>query len=58
MMPASYTLETLPEPDDPEIIIRRVPPRRIAAVRYSGFWSEKNIFVTKRCWRPGFTKRA
>jgi len=43
MMPASYTLETLPEPDDPKVMLRQVPARRIAAVRYSGFWSEKNF---------------
>jgi effector-binding domain-containing protein len=42
MMPASYRMETLPIPDDPQVTIRQVPPRRIAAVRYSGFWSEKN----------------
>ena len=42
MMPASYTLETLPEPEDPEITLRPVPAHRMAAVRYSGFWSEKN----------------
>ena len=42
MMPASYTLETLPEPVDPQVTLRQVPARRMAAVRYSGFWSEKN----------------
>jgi effector-binding domain-containing protein len=43
MMPASYTLETLPEPDDPKVTLRQVPARRIAAVCYSGFWSEKSF---------------
>ena len=42
MMPASYTLETLPAPEDPQVTLRQVPARRMAAVRYSGFWSEKN----------------
>ena len=42
MMPASYTLETLPEPVDPQVTLRQVPARRMAAVRYSGFWSERN----------------
>jgi effector-binding domain-containing protein len=42
MMPASYSMETLPTPNDPQVILRQVPSRRIAAVRYSGFWSEKN----------------
>jgi effector-binding domain-containing protein len=42
MMPASLTLETIPEPKDPNVSIREVPARLIAAVRYSGFWSEKS----------------
>jgi effector-binding domain-containing protein len=42
MMPASFTLETTPEPNDPSVVIREVPAHRIAAVRYSGFWSEEN----------------
>lgn len=42
MMPASFTLETAPEPKDPSVSIREVPARLIAAVRYSGFWSEKS----------------
>jgi SOUL heme-binding protein len=46
-MPASYTLETLPLPDDPKITLRQVPARRMAAVRYSGFWSEKNYLQNK-----------
>ena len=41
MIPASYTLETLPEPEDPKVTLRQVPARRIAAVRYSGFWNKK-----------------
>jgi effector-binding domain-containing protein len=42
MMPAAFTLETTPEPKDPSVSIREVPARLIAAVRYSGFWSEQN----------------
>ena len=47
MMPAAYTLETLPEPTDPKITLRPVPARRTAAVHYSGFWSEKNYLRSK-----------
>jgi hypothetical protein len=47
MMPASYTLKILPEPEDPNIILRQVPARRMAAVRYSGFWSEKRYLRYK-----------
>jgi len=48
MMPAAYTLETLPEPEDPAITLRQVPAHRMAAVRYSGFWSEKGYLRNKR----------
>ena len=33
MMPASYTMETLPIPDDPNITLRQVSARWVAAVR-------------------------
>ena len=45
MMPASYTMETLPAPDDASITLRQVPARRVAAVRYSGFWSEEKYLI-------------
>ena len=47
MMPASYTLETLPQPLDPKVTLREVPARRIAVVRYSGFWSEERYLRNK-----------
>jgi len=46
-MPASYTLETLPVPDNSNVRLRQVPARQIAAVRYSGFWSEENYLENK-----------
>lgn len=42
MMPAASSRDTLPEPKDPEIVLRQVPARHMAALRYSGTWSEKN----------------
>jgi DNA gyrase inhibitor GyrI len=42
MMPAEYTMETLPEPLDSRVTLREQPPYRAAVIRYSGFWSEKN----------------
>lgn len=58
MMPASYNIKTLPIPDDPLVRLREVPARRMATVRYSGFWSEKNyqknkakleVWIKKEC---------
>jgi hypothetical protein len=42
MMPSEYRLESLPEPKEPRVHLHVVAPRRFAAVRYSGTWSQKN----------------
>lgn len=47
MMPARFTMATLPVPDDSSITLRQVPARRMAAVRYSGTWSESNYLDYK-----------
>ena len=41
MMPSSYSMEALPEPVDDRVRLRAVPAARMAAVRYSGWWSKK-----------------
>ena len=42
MMPSRYDLASLPEPLDTEVLLREIPARRMAVVRYSGNWSEKS----------------
>ena len=41
VMPSKYTMETIPEPLDETVVIKQVPPQTMAAVRYSGTWSQK-----------------
>jgi hypothetical protein len=40
VMPAGYSLEDLPPPENPEIRIKNVPARLMAARRYTGTWSK------------------
>ena len=47
MMPASFTMDTLPEPKDPTVSLREIPARHMAAIRYSGFWREKGYLKNK-----------
>ena len=47
MMPNTYTIETLPVPEDDRVVLRQVPSQTIAAIRYSGFWSESNYLEHK-----------
>jgi hypothetical protein len=35
-MPSAYTLETLPEPNDPKVQLKRLPAERVAVIRFSG----------------------
>jgi len=39
LMPAKYTMETLPEPLDTRVKLKEVPGQLIASLRYSGTWS-------------------
>ena len=36
VMPASYTMETLPTPEDSRVQLQEVPERLVATLRYSG----------------------
>jgi hypothetical protein len=54
-MPAGLALETLPEPNDPQVQLTSVPPARFAVVRYSGIASQAN-FQNKAAELIGFIK--
>ena len=41
LMPAEYTLETLPEPNDTRVSLTEESGRLMVAVKYSGTWSEE-----------------
>jgi hypothetical protein len=41
--PAQYSLQTAPAPADAGVKLRELPPQRMAAIRYSGRWTEKNF---------------
>ena len=48
VMPASFSLETIPIPYIGNISLRRVTSYRVAAVKYSGFWNEKKYLRYKQ----------
>jgi hypothetical protein len=41
VMPSEYTLETLPEPLDERVKLKKVEGKLVAALKYSGTWSKK-----------------
>ena len=42
VLPEGVTLANAPEPLDARVMLREIPPAKIAVIRYSGFWSESN----------------
>ena len=43
VMPSSYTLETLPKPNNADVTVRAVPPKKYAALRFSGYAPESKV---------------
>lgn len=43
VMPAKFSLETLPRPVDPLVEISTIPPKRVATIRFSGLMNKKKF---------------
>ena len=43
VMPAEYTLASLPKPLDPQVKIREVPAEKRAAITFSGFYNAEKV---------------
>lgn len=48
VMPAEYSMETLPLPLDSRVSLREVPAHRVAALRFSGWAGEERVTEQKR----------
>jgi hypothetical protein len=42
-MPRNYTLDTLPQPNDPKVELRLLPAQRVAVLRFSGLAGEGDV---------------
>ncbi len=57
MMPSEYSMESLPEPTDPRVVLKKMPGRSLAAVRFSGSWSEERFQEHTEMLREWLGKR-
>ncbi len=48
LLPSDIAWEDAPVPRDGRVELRRIPPRRLAAIRFSGAWSEERFEVHHR----------
>jgi hypothetical protein len=54
-MPSGYTLESLPKPDNPRVLLRALPPMRFAVIRFSGLIGQA-VFEQKTAALYAFIK--
>ena len=43
VMPAQYTMETLPKPINPNVTLRKVAAQKMAVIRFSGFSTDEKV---------------
>jgi len=43
VMPSSYTMDTLPKPNNPAVELKEIGPKRFAVIRFSGMAGEKSL---------------
>lgn len=43
VMPSSYTMETLPKPNNPAVELKEVPGKRFAVIRFSGMGGQESL---------------
>jgi hypothetical protein len=57
MMPSEYALDDLPQPLDTRVTLRQVPVRYVAALKYSGTWSQSRYEEKKAVLENHIAKR-
>lgn len=43
VMPSKYTMESLPKPNNAAVVLKKIPMRRYAAIRFSGMANEASL---------------
>lgn len=57
VMPSKFTMQTLPQPLDPAVVIKQVPGYKAAVIRYSGTWSVKRYNAKKQALEAFISER-
>jgi hypothetical protein len=43
VMPANYTFENIPKPNNPKVVLQELPPTKMAVIRFKGYAKQKDV---------------
>lgn len=58
IMPAEWSREFLPVPNDPAVALRAIPARRLAVIRFSGGPAKRVSRRRRQSWQPSWSSGA
>jgi hypothetical protein len=57
-MPSEYSMDDLPRPNNPDVVVEEVAPHVVAAVRFSGYLNEKSAARAQKELEAWMTEQA
>jgi hypothetical protein len=58
VMPAQFTIENLPKPDDDWVNLKKIPDQYVAAIRFGGYASDEEILTHRKKLESALNKNA
>jgi hypothetical protein len=57
-MPAQFTIENLPKPNDDRVNLKKIPDQYVAAIRFGGYASDEEILTHRKKLESALNKNA
>jgi hypothetical protein len=58
VMPAQFTIENLPKPNDDRVNLKKIPDQYVAAIRFGGYASDEEILTHRKKLESALNKNA
>lgn len=58
VMPAQFTIENLPKPDDNRVNLKKIPDQYVAVIRFGGYASDEEILTHRKKLESALNKNA
>lgn len=58
VMPAQFSIENLPKPDDDQVRLKKIPNQYVAVIQFGGFASDEEILTNRKKLESALNKNA